>query len=1253
MNTTRPLSGSGIFFRNLMSILRSILPPGTRRHRIAKNLYHSTRGFLEPAQRNGTPSRHFSNDLVPRYTAICSGLSLVGTCFSWDGKPYEHQPLQLLKNKRASVCFQAPENGLREVSFLLGTYDRVNASTLTLELFEVRDEGEKIVRTTSIDARRVLNNLFQVFAFEQIEDSADKWYNATLYSPDADPDNAVALWVSQLTTGPEVLNSLSSHPKHDMRSFIDQSHRFVDVRNFNKEECREVFIPRYRGICTQSPAFRTTFSFEGDPFEQFVVAISPDIPFSFFFFCPEERLSALEIAFGTYGRSNQCTIKFELYELGERKEFLRHQQTIPAQLLENNRFYNFTFDPIPDSRQKWFRACISSPDSTAINIAGLYGRVVQKDSGLYDNLKRRGEKRIVSAIDTIERGVDVPRYLDTPHAMPARLLNDQPLEARHVLVIADETMLLSGRAELHALCQLLRSSGIAVSLLSKGSFWEKMPQAETLDLVIGAFGAVDEESARVMRAMQHASLPVGLYVGAAASYRTDAGADSTAPSKAEEKERQKQAKLIAQMFRGVDFLCAIGDILFPHVDGSAPVFSLTDKPSLESFMQRVTATLRNTRLPKVSIVSILYAKERELPFFLDALMRQNYRGPLELLLVDDRSPDKSSALAAAYFERLRRDTPEQTLPELVLIENKTNIGNCGSRNEALRRATGEIVIIVDADCILNSRFVQAHVDAHLVGDCDVAVGPYNIETEGFEPLPFLKHLEDNSTYVDEKCDLQDTINKPSFLNCITRNFSIRKSFVKGELFDPLFAYSADPSSGFGWEDVEMGYRLYERAARIKYLPQAFSVHVSHPASVDERTKPLRSLLNFRRLIEKHPQIALTARRWTLDSYEKIVQWVDSHNHPADDNRQYLEKRFESNLPYRYKIKRTRRLKILTYRWHCPHQYELYKLPHDFSLITNLGTGFTAGWNFTERPLPSNAKLLSLGDINPKDYDAAILHFDENVLSAHNTNGVIGDDWGANFRWMRENIKLPMAAICHGTPQFYGQYNPDYSGERLGEVIEAERKKLVDFVGDMLVINNSHQAFHEWGFQNAKVIWQGFDPTEFPLSNFRKGILTLGQRLVERPVYRGYYLYRQVFADFPKEWMPDGTVVAEPEFWHEPSTNSFGYAKFRNYVDTLREYAIYFNPTLRSPMPRARGEAMMCGLVTVSANNHDVEMFIKNTVNGFYSNDPLELREYLLYLLRHPDEARAIGMRGRAVALDVFNHDRYLKTWEDTLNQLTA
>ena len=114
-------------------------------------------------------------------------------------------------------------------------------------------------------------------------------------------------------------------------------------------------------------------------------------------------------------------------------------------------------------------------------------------------------------------------------------------------------------------------------------------------------------------------------------------------------------------------------------------------------------------------------------------------------------------------------------------------------------------------------------------------------------------------------------------------------------------------------------------------------------------------------------------------------------------------------------------------------------------------------------------------------------------------------------------------------------------------------------------------------------------------------------------------------------------------------SQFARWKYRNYVDEIRRYSVYFNPTQRSPMPRARGEPMMCGVAIVSAKNHDVDMFIQNGVNGFYAEDAHELREQLLFLSRNPVAAKTVGAAGRRTAIDLFNVDRYLADWRSVIH----
>lgn len=670
--------------------------------------------------------------------------------------------------------------------------------------------------------------------------------------------------------------------------------------------------------------------------------------------------------------------------------------------------------------------------------------------------------------------------------------------------------------------------------------------------------------------------------------------------------------------------------------------------------------------PLVTVVSIIYRKEAEIGFFLESLKRQDFGGKFELILVDDCSPDNTVKVVEEFVRWSRFSASHNSRLNIRILRNATNIGNCGSRNKGIAEASGDVVIIVDADCMLNRSFVRRHYEAYMHGDCDIAIGPKGIETNEQSPLHCLNFYEADFRKAERDARPQDPLNQDSFVNCVTRNFSVRRRFIEerlgGVLFDEQFSYSSHPDSGFGWEDIEMGCRSFKAAARIKYLPDTFSIHVSHPTSEHSGDKPLRSLKNFRRLHQKHPDLHLISRQWTLATEQAITKWASKAG--ADLSKNEDHKWLKDHLrPFggAPAVRRhEKRLRILTYRWHCPHQYELYKLNHRFTLVTGAGSSLSESWEWRQRPMPPNARFCNRDAIRLNDFDLAIVHFDENVLHPEvSFNPVIGrnmlpPDWGKTFRWFLQNCSLPMIAVCHGTPQFVGQYNPQYAEADLGQVIEKSREELVRTLSSVTVVCNSHQAAQEWGFKKSRVIWHGFSPSDFPPGKHDKGVLTMADRAMRnRPHYNGWFCFSNVLAQLDGKLKLVHLEPPAPSPNYKPDTQDWAVVKYHNYVRELSSYSIYFNPTVRSPMPRTRGEAMMAGLISVSKDNHDVSMFIKNSVNGFYSNDDAELAKYLLFLDRNEAAREKIRAESIQLARDVFNQDRYLGAWSELLHEVTC
>jgi len=353
----------------------------------------------------------------------------------------------------------------------------------------------------------------------------------------------------------------------------------------------------------------------------------------------------------------------------------------------------------------------------------------------------------------------------------------------------------------------------------------------------------------------------------------------------------------------------------------------------------------------------------------------------------------------------------------------------------------------------------------------------------------------------------------------------------------------------------------------------------------------------------------------------------------------------------------RRLKILTYRWHVGHQYELWKLPHDFYVAED---DTTMAWDYSYRPFPKNAQFVKMDEIDPRDYDLALLHFDENVANPLGvSNDVLGKGWGAIFRrFLKETKGMPRVAICHGTPPFHGMFDVDYRGPDLMKEWDVEVNRIRNLVGNMPIVCNSYNAWSQWKFPNSRTIWQGFDSSEYTPGRRDRDFIYAANSIRHRPWYRGYYEFKYLNDLFKIDYLgrDDGGEFSRVEVQKAASRlppQARAKEQFRLYQELLGRYSVFVNTTLRSPMPRTRAEAMLKGACLVSMDYHDESMFITNGLNGFTGKTKEELAEHLLWCQKNMNAARRMGMRGRETICRLFTHQRYLKEWQETLFDLVG
>ncbi|GAB3927752.1 hypothetical protein GCM10027613_43980 [Microlunatus endophyticus] len=118
--------------------------------------------------------------------------------------------------------------------------------------------------------------------------------------------------------------------------------------------------------------------------------------------------------------------------------------------------------------------------------------------------------------------------------------------------------------------------------------------------------------------------------------------------------------------------------------------------------------------PLVSIVIPVYNVERYLPACLDSVLSQSYRH-LQVILVDDGSPDSSIDIIRAYAARDRR----------ITIVRQANAGLGAARNVGARHAKGTFLMFMDSDDELRPDAISTYVRTLRRTGSDFAVGCYD------------------------------------------------------------------------------------------------------------------------------------------------------------------------------------------------------------------------------------------------------------------------------------------------------------------------------------------------------------------------------------------------------------------------------------------------------------------------------------------------------------------------------------------------
>jgi glycosyltransferase involved in cell wall biosynthesis len=167
-------------------------------------------------------------------------------------------------------------------------------------------------------------------------------------------------------------------------------------------------------------------------------------------------------------------------------------------------------------------------------------------------------------------------------------------------------------------------------------------------------------------------------------------------------------------------------------------------------------------------------------------------------------------------------------------------GRAAARNAGVEAASGRIVLFNDADILASPDLLGRHLRRH-EERAHVAVVGLEVQVKNLDDYAFKRD------HPEERGSLHpSTRRRLSWLYFLTGNASVeREDLLRVGSFDESF-------TGYGHEDLELGYRLERAGVEIVYEPLAVNYHCQDVSVGDQKEKMKLAGRSTVRFYRKHP-----------------------------------------------------------------------------------------------------------------------------------------------------------------------------------------------------------------------------------------------------------------------------------------------------------------------------------------------------------------------------------------------------------------
>jgi len=204
---------------------------------------------------------------------------------------------------------------------------------------------------------------------------------------------------------------------------------------------------------------------------------------------------------------------------------------------------------------------------------------------------------------------------------------------------------------------------------------------------------------------------------------------------------------------------------------------------------------------------------------------------------------------------------------------------------------------------------------------------------------------------------------------------------------------------------------------------------------------------------------------------------------------------------------------------------------------------------------------------------------------------------------------------------------------------------------VFITPSSRKAWDAEKDEQSSHIYHSFDVSAFPqkMDYSSRAIMTTTNEMITRDWACGFSLWANVLGVPNKAYFNDIALYGYGN--DNIGKVSKGSRTREEVLDLLVNAGVYFNPSIMSPIPMSLLEAAVVGTPIVSTAYCEPGNIFENNVHGIFSNDPVELRNGIQYMLDNPDDAKKMADNARKVVVKLFNPTQFIEAWSKVFKKV--